>query len=70
MKWIELNGKKDPPFNKEILIWYEGDWKIASLNEITLTANGKLYEFEFAFDQTVTTKATHYMIPEPPKDNQ
>jgi|KBSSwiStaDraftv2_1062776.scaffolds.fasta_scaffold238494_3 hypothetical protein len=72
MKWVELNGKKDPPFNEELLIWLEefNDWKIASLNSITLTPKGKVYEFEFAFDNSTTTKPTHYMIPESPKNNK
>lgn len=70
MKWIELNGKKDPPFNKLLLIVINEEWKVATLSEISMTGEGKIYEFEFGFDQSTTTEATHYFIPEPPKNNQ
>jgi hypothetical protein len=69
-KWIELNGKKEPPFDtKMIVIDKSGSWSQCWLKEKKETIAGK--EYVFGREELDDIKdATHYMIPEPPKINQ
>lgn len=66
MKWNDIT-KKEPPFDTELLIWVDNDWKVGQLTEIRNNSRGKEYEFEFGFDQSISTKVTHWLIPEKPK---
>lgn len=70
MKWIPLDGRKEPPFDNPVLIWVQDKWKVATLSEIRQTSDGKVYEFEYGFDHSTTDEATFYLSPEPPKNNQ
>ena len=72
--WIELNGKKEPQFDTKMIVllgngtknWYE-----VFLKKIETTSTGREYVFTHAQDSEIEyTTATHYMIPEPPKNNQ
>ena len=68
--WIELNGKKEPPFKTEMLIMLAGTnaWVPAILKEKRETDNGRSYVFYNLVDPELEYQsASHYMIPEPPK---
>lgn len=70
MKWIELNGKKDPLFHKEMLVINKaGGWNKAWLKEINITHYEKAYVFS-AEEIPDIKDATHFMYIEPPKNNQ
>lgn len=69
MKWNRLPDK-EPPFDTELLIWVDNDWKVATLTEIKSSGAGKIFVFAFAWDESTTQSATHWYIPEPPKNNQ
>lgn len=68
--WIELNGKKEPPFDKRMIVLLQGTnaWAEVFLKKKEETSEGKSYIFHKPddYDYEIYT-ATHYMIPEPPK---
>jgi hypothetical protein len=67
MKWIPLDGKKEPEFHKECLVINKsGGWNKAWIKEITQTHNGKSYTFS-AEEIPDILDATHFMYIEPPK---
>lgn len=70
MKWVELNGIKDPAFDCKMLVLdMMGTWHECWLKEKKETIGGK--EYVFAREEKDDIKdATHYMLIEPPKDNQ
>ena len=75
MKWIELNGKIDPPFNTKMVIanFKTKEWCEGTLDEITSTAGGKQYNFIIDTEGHGWNEATHYMLiklPEPPKPKE
>lgn len=72
MKWIPLDGKKEPEFNvKMIILLGEVGWQEVTLKKIESLATGKVYTFCKVLDTDLEyTTASHYMIPEPPKNNQ
>ena len=73
MRWIPLDGKKEPPFEKKMIILLGGtnSWAEVNLKEIKTTFSKKEYIFYHAQDiEQEYTTASHYMIPEPPKNNQ
>lgn len=68
MKWIPLDGKKEPKFNYELVILMDdGGWLAGCLKSITQDSDGKKYVFINYMDGTEINNATHYMVPEPPK---
>lgn len=69
MKWIELSGSKHPKFGEPVLVWNKaGAWFEMSLKEKTENEDG--CTFIFGNDQGTLNNATHYMLIEPPKNNQ
>jgi hypothetical protein len=70
MKWIELNGKKDPIFHQEVLVISKtGRWDKAWIKEVITTHEGKKYIFSAEEIEDIKD-ATHFMYIEPPKNNQ
>ncbi len=76
-KWIKLDGKKDSPHNEAVALWIHpessgmGFWAKGTLSRIEFVGNGKKYVFDTVpVSDYQYTDATHYMIIEPPKDNQ
>jgi hypothetical protein len=65
MKWIPLDGKKEPPFEQKLIVGVEAAWDEAYLEKIETKAYGK--EYTFRKGETEITNVTHYMIVEPPK---
>lgn len=71
MRWIELNGKKDPPFDQKILISIQNHWHEAELKKIETTLTGTYYTFCKTGDSEVEyMNASHFAIPEPPKTDK
>lgn len=72
MKFIPLDGKKQPDFNERVIISFEdGSWAEAWLAAVTETEDGKTYVFKGTDEQeTEHNNATHYLIVAPPKNNQ
>lgn len=69
MKWIKLDGKKEPAFNERVLILNsKNEWEDGTLSEITHTSNGKAYIFEYGTEGQTRTDITHYMEIEFPKE--
>lgn len=66
MKWKELNGKNDPPFDQFLIIWINDIWISAMLHQIVITEKGKQYEFMLTHEKTLSLNATHFLIPTPP----
>lgn len=70
MKWIPLDGKKEPDFNERVLMMNaKGEWDSGCLSEIITTEKGKKYLFNADDEGHQWTDITHYMIIEPPKNN-
>lgn len=67
MKWVKLDSKKEPPFETEVMIFSDGKeiLKAEYLKEIKTTATGK--EYIFIVDGVGETRATHFLILEPPQ---
>ena len=63
MKWIPLNGKKDPAFATNLIIgWAGNDLFIkAQLTEINTKAIGR--EYVFKDGENEYNDATHYFVP-------
>lgn len=71
MRWIPLDGKKEPPFNIKMIILIGANWQEVALKKIETIATGKQYTFCKVLDSDLEyNNASHYMIPEPPKNNQ
>lgn len=69
MKWIKLDGKKEPAFNKRVLIMNDkGEWTDGTLSEITHKSNGKEYIFDSGTEGHQFNDITHYMEIELPKE--
>jgi hypothetical protein len=66
MKWIELNDKKYPEFNKEVLfiVKLNNFWRIGSLSQIIKREDETLFSFNTLEGDFL---ATHYMEIELPK---
>lgn len=74
MKWIKLDGKKEPVFKQEYLLWFpevdKGEsvnWSSGQLKSIEHTESGKEYLF-LNDENQVLSGASHYAIVEPPKE--
>lgn len=71
MRWIPLDGKKEPDFNERVLIMNnKGEWDSGCLSEITSTGRGKKYIFDSDDQGHQWNDITHFMRIEPPKNNQ
>lgn len=69
MKFVPLDGKKDPPFGKKLIIICKDEyWTQAFLTKIETTDIGKSYLFNNG--ENKHEDATHFMEIEPPKNNQ
>lgn len=73
MRWIKLDGKKDPSATEPVLIWMKtGDvewWAKGILSCIVFSGSKKGYVFSSAADSSIEyTDATHYAIIEKPKE--
>lgn len=61
MKWIELNGKKEPTPGKSYLTKNKkGGWDKLTLEKIEITSSGKVYLFT-DFEGHGFTDNTHYI---------
>lgn len=68
MRWIKLDGKKEPAFHQKVLVINKsGEWNKAWIKEINTTHEGKKYIF-CTEEITDIKDATHYMVIEPPKE--
>lgn len=68
MKWIKLDGKKEPDFNERVLIVNgKGEWDSGQLSEIIATGNGKRYLFDSDDEGHQWNDITHFMRIELPK---
>lgn len=72
MKFVPLDGKKQPDFNQRVIISFEdGSWAEAWLESVTEDQGGKMYKFKGTDDnETEHNNATHFLLIEPPKNNQ
>ena len=70
MKWIPLNGKKDPEFNISYALHDGDEWFKGELTQIQTTPAGKEYNFQNKETGDNYTGITHYMKIEPPKNKQ
>lgn len=62
MKWIKLDGKKDPPFKQSLIaINMQGVWDNLYLDEIRHTLDGKQYVFKDQEGNSYTD-CTHYLV--------
>lgn len=73
MKWIKLDGKKDPPANLPVDLWVVTKdvewWTKGFLSRIEFSDKGKQYVFASAHDSGIEiSDATHYLIIEKPKE--
>lgn len=73
MRWIKLDGKKEPVFKELVTIWYDSklgiyQWVAARLNTKTQTSEGIKYEFISELTKEKIENATHYLEIEPPKE--
>ena len=70
MKWNKLPDKT-PPFETDLLVWFNNDWEKAYLSEIREGKTGKIFEFTYLdvdhIDSKITN-ATHWTIPTKPKE--
>lgn len=64
MKWLPLNGKKEPPFATSLIIgWIGKDYFVkAQLTEINTKPTTK--EYVFKDSENEYNDATHYFIPD------
>lgn len=69
MKWIPLDGKKDPPFETDLIAWKDTFWLPVVLKEKMQSKNGVTYTFINQVTKDELTGFTYYMIPESPKNN-
>lgn len=61
MKWIPLDGKKDPiPGDYYLAIGLDYTWDKLKLHEIRITATGKQYEF-IDDEGNTYSNCTHYI---------
>lgn len=68
MKWINPN-KKEPPFNKKLVLLHEDDtWDEGYLEEIVTNGGGKYFIFKGGENEFRTVKL--YMEIEPPKTKE
>lgn len=73
MNWTVLSKtKKDPPFETFMFVWRitkdgGGYPRLASLEEIKSTPQGKEYTFRDSNSEHTYSDVTHFCIPEPPK---
>lgn len=68
MKQIALDGKKDPPFNVKMIVWFRDGWEALYLQKIEQTERGKYYVFwNGTEEESELSGATHYCIPTEPK---
>jgi hypothetical protein len=73
MKWIPLDGKKEPNFDVKMIILLSGtmSWAEVYLKKIEIASSGKEYTFAQAGDSDLEfTSASHFMIPELPKTKE
>lgn len=71
MKWISLDGKKDPLFDKKYMVLRDdGHWEPGYLKEIKHNAKGKEYVWNDVYSEEIQHYTTHYMEIELPKNNQ
>lgn len=73
MKWIKLDGKKDPPANTPVDLWVVTKdvewWTKGFLSRIGFSSKGKQYVFSSSHDASIEIEdATHYMVIEKPKE--
>lgn len=72
MKWIKLDGNKEPDFYKSILIYIQSGnaWHPAHLLEKKETTEGKTYAFARldTSERLIVVNATHFMYIDPPKE--
>lgn len=77
LKWIPLDGKKDPQVGKRyVVVNKRGEWDKMGLEEIKITSSGKTYVFH-DLEGSMYTDMTHYLDIEsniqkiePPKNSQ
>jgi hypothetical protein len=70
MKWIPLDGKKDPEFDTKILVvTTHGEWHQCWLKERKETIAGKEYSFGLE-EQDDIKNATHFMVIELPNTKE
>lgn len=72
MKFIPLDGKKQPAYNQKVIISFkDASWAAAWLQTCTEDEHGKKYLFKGDDEYgTEYINATHYMEVETPKNNQ
>jgi hypothetical protein len=63
MKWIPLDGKKEPPFEKKLIVGVEDAWDEAYLEKIETRTLRK--EYTFRKGEHEITGVTHYMLIDP-----
>lgn len=75
--WIELNGKKEPPPDKPLTLWIPDDnygekgyYTKGILSKIEFKGTAKIYVFEEMDEDGAMLTPSHFMIIEPPKNNQ
>lgn len=70
MKFIPLDGKKEPPASTKMIIFFkDNSWVEAYLKRIEFTGHRKDYVFSDGLSEEYND-ATHYLLIEPPKNNQ
>lgn len=70
MKFYDPKDKK-PLFGIKYVLWDEqGFWINGWLKEIKITENGDEFIWKDVENKELMNDITHYMLPEPPKNNQ
>lgn len=64
-RWTPLDGKKDPPANRKLLIANKERWHEAYLARIEFNADK---EYVFKQNEDEYTGYTHYMVIDLPKE--